>query len=88
MRRSLPLLLCGALAAAALTALGAAPASAATGVPGDPLTGSGAVTRSVLTAAQLASSVAAERHRAPTTRSRCRPQRRRPPHTLRRAPSP
>ena len=56
MRRSLPLLLCGALAAAALTALGAAPASAATAVPGDPLAGSGAVTRSVLTAAQLASS--------------------------------
>ena len=56
MRRSLPLLLCSALAAAALTALGAAPASAATSVPGDPLAGSGAVTRSVLTAAQLATS--------------------------------
>ena len=55
MRRSLSLLLCGALTAAALTALGAAPASAATAVPGDPLTGSGEVTRSVLTAAQLAS---------------------------------
>lgn len=58
MRRSLPLLLCGALTAAALTALGAAPATAATAVPGDPLTGSGAVTRAVLTAAQLASSTA------------------------------
>ena len=68
MRRSLSLLLCGALAAAALTALGAAPASSATtaapaskpiaAVPGDPLTGSGAVARSVLTADQLASNTA------------------------------
>lgn len=58
MRRSISLLLCGALAAVALTALGATPASAATAVPGDPLAGSGAVTRSVLTAAQLASDAA------------------------------
>lgn len=58
MRRFLPLILSGALVATALTALGAAPASAASSVPGDPLTGSGAVSRSVLTAAQLASSSA------------------------------
>lgn len=58
MRRSLPLLLCSALAAAALTALGAAPASAATGVPGDPLTGSGKVARSILTDDELASNAA------------------------------
>ncbi|MGX5696784.1 hypothetical protein ACWKWP_11350 [Agromyces soli] len=48
-----------ALAAACLVGLGAAPASAAANpVPGDPLTGSGAVTRSVLTAAQLAATTA------------------------------
>lgn len=66
MRRSLSLFLCGALAAASLTALGTAPASAtaaapastATAVPGDPLAGSGAVDRSVLTGAQLASTAA------------------------------
>ncbi|MGH3705751.1 MAG: hypothetical protein ACRDT9_14045, partial [Agromyces sp.] len=58
MRRSLPLLVCIALAATALASFSASPASAATGVPGDPLTGTGAVTRTVLTAAQLASSSA------------------------------
>ena len=57
MRRSLSLLLCSALAAAALTTLGAAPASAA-GVPSDHLAGSGAVSRSVLTAAELTSNAA------------------------------
>ncbi|MGH3704311.1 MAG: hypothetical protein ACRDT9_06745, partial [Agromyces sp.] len=58
MRRSLPLLVCIALAATALAGFSASAASAATGVPGDPLTGTGAVTRTVLTAAQLASSSA------------------------------
>lgn len=58
MRRSLPILVCSALVATALAAFSASPASASTGVPGDPLTGSGAVTRTVLTAAQLASSSA------------------------------
>jgi hypothetical protein len=57
-RRSLSLLLCSALAAAAFAADAASPASAATGVPGDPLTGTGTVSRSVLTAAQLTSTSA------------------------------
>lgn len=59
MRRSLSSLLCGALVAAALVGLSASPSSAAAlAVPGDPLTGSGTVTRTVLTSAQLASGTA------------------------------
>lgn len=59
MRRSISLLLCGAVMATALTStLGAAPAPSADRVPGDPLAGSGAVTRTVLTAAELASTTA------------------------------
>ena len=68
MRRSFSLLMCGALAAVALTAVGPPPASTAiatapaapatTVAPGDPLIGSGTVARPVLTAAQLASSAA------------------------------
>ncbi|GAA2907916.1 hypothetical protein JOD62_001289 [Microbacterium keratanolyticum] len=59
MRRSLSSVLCGALLATALVALSAPPSmAAAVPVPGDPLTGSGAVSRTVLTSAQLASGAA------------------------------
>ncbi|WP_329500399.1 hypothetical protein [Kitasatospora herbaricolor] len=47
-----------ALALVPFSPLAARPAYAATAVPGDPLTGSGAVTRSVLTAADLTSGAA------------------------------
>ncbi|WP_198165911.1 hypothetical protein [Agromyces laixinhei] len=57
MRRSIPLLLCGALVSTALMGIGYSSASAASDrVPGDPLIGSGSVNRSVLTATQLAAS--------------------------------
>lgn len=68
MRRSVSLLLCGAFAATALTAVGAGTAATASSsvpasrshssVPDDRLTGSGAVTRSVLTADQLTADLA------------------------------
>ncbi|MGX5696783.1 serine hydrolase [Agromyces soli] len=59
MRRPIPLLVTAALAAAALVGVAAPPAAAsAAPVPGDPLTGSGAVARSQLTAAQLTSGTA------------------------------
>lgn len=48
-----------ALALAPFSPLAARPAYAATAVPGDPLTGSGAVNRSVLTAADLTGGAAA-----------------------------
>lgn len=61
MRRSISLVLCGTLVAAALTtALGAAPAPTVDAVSGDPLTGSGVTNRSFLTAAELSS------HRSPS----------------------
>ena len=47
-----------ALALVPFSPLAARPAYAATGVPGDPLTGSGAVTRTVLTAADLTTGTA------------------------------
>ncbi len=56
MRRSLSLLLCGALVVAALTTAGSAAADPASRVvPGDPLTGSGVTARTALTAAELSS---------------------------------
>ncbi|MFF2276176.1 hypothetical protein [Agromyces sp. NPDC058126] len=59
MRRPVSILVCSTLAAAFFVGLGVAPASAAVSpVPGDPLTGSGAVSRTVLTAAQLAATTA------------------------------
>jgi len=59
MRRSLPLLVIAALAATALSSIASPATAASTPVPGDPLTGSGAVARSQLTAAQLTSGTAA-----------------------------
>lgn len=55
LRRVMSLLGSAALIGAAVTALGAPPAVAATAVPGDPLTGSGAVSRTLLPYSQLTS---------------------------------
>ncbi|MFF2494885.1 hypothetical protein [Agromyces sp. NPDC058064] len=58
MRRSTPILVTAALVASAFIGIAPPAAAAATPVPGDPLTGSGAAPRTLLTAAQLTAGTA------------------------------